>query len=487
MEKQTETFPDLLTYSLTHLLTPIASSLQTAKVLTGMDIFNSRISRDEAAAMFAAAQSSELLNGASSAIFHHLGLMRSRISELRAAFPGSTLHAVAIKANPIVEVLREVVRAGAGLEAASIEEVHLALAAGCPPDHIVFDSPAKTRDEIQQALRWGVCLNADNLDELPRIAEARESCGSASPVGVRVNPMVGGGTIEQTSVADEKSKFGVPLKSDRQQIIAAFERHEWLTGLHLHVGSQGCSLALLVEAAGRIADLRREIITRTGRNVANVDIGGGLSTVYRAGQTAPTPGEYRVRLEDRAPDLFSSDVRLMTEFGRAIHANCGIAFARVEYVKAGRCGDRMAVIHLGADFLLRPVYRPADWQHEFYVLNRGGAPKSGKETPVTIVGPLCFAGDVLARDVLLPPVNEGDWIVIRDVGAYTLSMWSRHCSRGIPVVLGYDPQKAASLRILRRAETPGDVVRFWSDSSVASIQSLSGKCESAGDSPHFAS
>jgi hypothetical protein len=33
VEKQTATFPDLLTYSLTHLLTPIASSLQVAKVL----------------------------------------------------------------------------------------------------------------------------------------------------------------------------------------------------------------------------------------------------------------------------------------------------------------------------------------------------------------------------------------------------------------------------------------------------------------------
>ena len=70
--------------------------------------------------------------------------MRSRIAQLQSAFPKGTLHALAIKANPLVEVLREAVNAGAGLEAASIEEVHLALAADCPPERIVFDSPAKT-------------------------------------------------------------------------------------------------------------------------------------------------------------------------------------------------------------------------------------------------------------------------------------------------------------------------------------------------------
>jgi diaminopimelate decarboxylase len=385
--------------------------------------------------------------------------MRSRLAALRAAFPEGTLHAVAVKANPVLEILREVVRSGAGLEAASIEEVQLALAAGCPAGRIVFDSPAKTAEEIQQALRWGVYLNADNFDELDRIAAARQTIDSKSLIGLRVNAMVGGGTIQQTSVAEATSKFGVPLMQNRPQIIAAFARHAWLNGLHTHVGSQGCDLTLLVEAADRIAALRRAILAETGRNVAHIDLGGGLPTAYRTGDLAPTPAEYGALLEARVPDLFASDVRLITEFGRAIHANCGIAASRVEYVKPAQ---RLAVIHLGADFLLRPVYRPQDWTHEFFVFDRQGMPKSGQPTPLTIAGPLCFAGDIVARDVLLPPVDEGDWIIIRDVGAYTLSMWSRHCSRGMPPVFGYDPQNPNTLRILRRGESPADVVHFWS-------------------------
>ncbi len=424
-----------------------------------MNVFHHRISLDEAAAIVQTAHRRELLGRAPSAIFHHLGLMRARIAALQAAFPDDTMHAVAVKANPVLEILREVVQTGVGLEAASIEEVQLALAAGCPAERVVFDSPAKTVDEIQQALRWGVYLNADNFDELDRIAAARMTTESKSITGLRVNAMVGCGTIQQTSVSESTSKFGVPLKSGRQVIFAAFARHGWLTGLHFHVGSQGCRLALLAEAADRVSGLRRAIIAETGRNVAHVDIGGGLSTVYRTGDFAPTPAEYRTLLEKRSPDLFASDVRLITEFGRAIHGNCGFAVSRVEYVKPAQ---GLAVIHLGADFLLRPVYRPEDWMHEFFVLDRQGMTKSGAPIPVTIAGPLCFAGDIVARDVLLPPLEPGDWIVIRDVGAYTLSMWSRHCNRGIPAVIGYDPQRSDLLRVLRRGETPSDIVRVWS-------------------------
>jgi diaminopimelate decarboxylase len=94
------------------------------------------------------------------------------------------------------------------------------------------------------------------------------------------------------------------------------------------------------------------------------------------------------------------------------------------------------------------------------VLDSRGHLKSGDATPWTIAGPLCFAGDIVARDTLLPAIEVGDFIAVRDVGAYTLSMWSRHCSRGMPLVLGFSG--SSQVRVLRRSETPADIARFWS-------------------------
>ena len=87
-----------------------------------------------------------------------------------------------------------------------------------------------------------------------------------------------------------------------------------------------------------------------------------------------------------------------------------------------------------------------------------GLPLVGDPVPTTLAGPLCFGGDVLARDLPLPPLAVGDHVLIRDTGAYTLSMWSRYCSRAIPLALGLD---RGEVTVLRPRDTIADVVAFW--------------------------
>ena len=386
-------------------------------------------------------------------LFHDMDLLHAKLNLLRDTFPSSTLHAIAIKANPLVEILRVLVEGGMGLEAASMEEVQLALAASCPPDRIVYDSPAKTNHELHQALSLGIHVNADGLDELQRIAALGGALNGS--VGLRVNPEVGGGRIAMTSTASSTTtnrsprRFGVPMGSGLSDIVAAFTTYPWLSSLHAHVGSQGCDLDLLVRSAKRLNTLRTQIIQQGGV-VSSVDIGGGLPAAYREDQKAPELADYVSQLRKDAPDLFNDEVQLVTEFGRALHAGCGFAASRVEYVDKE---SRRATLHLGADLLLRPVYRPEDWSHEFAVLDASGRPKAGPKTPWMLDGPLCFAGDVIGRERPLPDIEPGDWVVIRDTGAYTLSMWSRHCSRGIPPVLGWQqdglsPSEKGKLRVM---------------------------------------
>lgn len=411
----------------------------------------------------AAARSAGYLDDAEPAlVFHDLGRMRARFRALVDRFPPGTLHAVAIKANPLVGVLGALVEAGAGLEAASIEEVHLALAAGCPPGRVVFDSPAKTRAELAEALALGVALNADNLAEVERIAECVGGGPVGSPfIGLRVNPLVGAGRIGLTSVADAFSKFGVRI--DDPAIFAAFERHPWLTALHVHVGSQGCDVELIAAGVRRAWELRAALHARLGGpRIATFDVGGGLPVAYRPEDRAPTLDDYVGALRGAVPELFSADVRLVTELGRAIHAPCGWAVSRVESVK--RAGDTaIATIHLGGDLLVRRVLRPQEWHHELVVLDPAGRAKPPAPAGRwTIAGPLCFGGDLLARDAPLPPIAPGDLVLIRDVGAYTVGTWSRHCSRALPTVLGYEDPARPVLRVLRRRERPADVVAFWS-------------------------
>jgi diaminopimelate decarboxylase len=151
--------------------------------------------------------------------------------------------------------------------------------------------------------------------------------------------------------------------------------------------------------------------------------------------------------------------RVVRSSSTVVHANAGWTASRVEYVKAGG-GARTLILHVGADLLLRECYFPDHWRHEMVVLDRAGSLKAGAAERYVIAGPLCFAGDVIAYDVELPQVEEGDMLVIRDTGAYTLAMWSRFVSRQSPKVIGYDGPGGAA-EILRDREDLSSVLAFW--------------------------
>jgi len=375
-------------------------------------------------------------------LFHDLDRVRSRLDELSTAFAPGTLHAIAIKANPLVEVLRAVVDSGAGLEAASFEEVALARAAGCPADRLVYDSPAKTTAELTAALQLGLWLNIDCAAELARL-EALGAPGAAR-IGIRVNPGVGTGRIAATSTVGKGGRFGVPL----ERVGELVQRYPWVSGLHVHTGSQGVGLELIEAAVRATADEAR------GLGLEWIDVGGGIPVRYTdSDPEPPCYAEWGERIGAACTGL-----KMLTEPGRSIHAAAGFAVARVEAVKIID-GQPGLVVHAGADLFLRRVYAPQHWDHRFSLLDSEGRLRTAAPVPSTIVGPLCFSGDVLARSRPLPPAQPGDFLVIHDAGAYTLSMWSRHCSRGIPPAWGISK---GELVALHKGESPEDVVRFWS-------------------------
>lgn len=395
------------------------------------------------------------------AVFFDLDLFESRLQRLVHAFPPDTLHAVAIKANPVLAILRHIVKQGLGLEAASEAEVALAIAAGCNPTRIVFDSPAKTRPELLRALNTGLHINADNLDELARIDELIEDHHRPS-VGIRINPIIGPGTISITSVATKNSKFGVPLDLQGDELLEAFARYPWLNGLHVHVGSQGMSPEGLVEGVRRAYLFAKAIEKACAQpRVEILDIGGGLSFDYQTGEDQFPIETYAKDLQTALPDLFNGPLKIITELGRWLHAPCAFAASRIEYIKPAH-STTLLTIHCGADLLLRRAYRPEDWDHRVSLHAPDGAPLDTPLRPTTIAGPLCFSGDLLTHERLLPTCATDSLAIVHDIGAYTFSMWSRYCSRPFPPILGFRSSNFDTpLELLHPGESPTDLVNFW--------------------------
>ena len=394
------------------------------------------------------------------AIFFDLDELDDRFARLQRSFPADALHAVAVKANPLVAVLQRLVEHGAGLEAASTAEIEIARRANAVADQIVFDSPAKTVSDLRAAMEAGIHINADNNQELERIDGLQPPDGAS--IGLRLNPVVGKGSIDATAVSGKNSKFGVSLLRNHRALIDAFRRYPWLRGLHVHTGSQGYGLDLLVEGVRRCVDFALELDRRFGPGRTDtIDIGGGLPVAYRPHVEPLGIEDYAAALRREVPELFERRWRLITEFGRWLHAPCAFAASRVEYVKDSP-GGPIATIHFGADLLVRTAYRPQDWYHRLTIYDGVAAHRQGDEVDLTVAGPLCFSGDLICRRRRLPRPRPGDLVVVHDVGAYTFSMWSRYCSRPFPRIIGFrEDRHSIEFVTLHGGESEGEVASFW--------------------------
>ncbi|MCX4726171.1 diaminopimelate decarboxylase [Streptomyces sp. NPDC090052] len=377
--------------------------------------------------------------------------IRSGAAALRAAFeevtpPGtSVLHAFAVKAAPLVPVLRLLADEGIGAEVASPGELALARAAGVRPAHTVLDSPAKTPAELREALAIGIAVNADNPQELARLDALVRSAPTASPLGLRVNPQTGAGSIGALSTATATSKFGVALRDEgaREWVVRAFLDRPWLNRLHTHSGSQGVPLALMAEGVRAVHELAEEINAAAGRQqIDTIDIGGGLPVNFSSDGETPTYAEYARLLKATAPGLLDGRYGLVTEFGRSLLAKHGTILARVEYAKSAG-GRAIAVTHAGVQVATRTVYAPASWPLRIAAYDSEGRPSTAPVTAQDIAGPACFAGDLLAEDRELPLLGQGDYVAVLDTGAYYFAHHYAYNSLARPAVYGFAAGAAA--------------------------------------------
>ncbi|WP_432195419.1 diaminopimelate decarboxylase [Streptomyces sp. bgisy027] len=409
--------------------------------------------------------------------------IRESAAALRAAFdavvaPGTpVLHAFAVKATPLVPVLRLLREEGIGAEVASPGELALARAAGLGPEVTVLDSPAKTPAELREALALGIAVNADNPQELARIDALMSSAASRSPLGIRVNPQVGGGSIEATSTATATSKFGVALRDEgaREWVVQAYRDRPWLTRLHAHTGSQGIPLSLMVQGVTQAYALAEDINRRIGRRqIDTLDIGGGLPVNFASDATTPTYAQYARLLSEAVPGLFDGRYGLVTEFGRSLLAKHGTIVARVEYAKSAG-GRPVAVTHAGVQVATRTVYAPGSWPLRIAAYDGKGRPKDGPDVVQDVAGPACFSGDLLAEGGALPLLEQGDFAAALDTGAYYFAHHYAYNSLARPGVHGFAPDAGGTIAFatVREAQSLDEIVAESGGAHAASLTTLS--------------
>jgi diaminopimelate decarboxylase len=348
-----------------------------------------------------------------------------------AFLPERPLICYAVKANSNLAVLRVFSGLGAGADVVSEGELRRALAAGVPPERIIFSGVGKTATEIAAAISAGIHqINVESVPELRRISEAAKARGQVAQIAIRVNPDVDAHTHAKISTGRKENKFGIELG----ETVAAYRLASHLpgvepVGLAVHIGSQVTDIEPYRRAFERLAELVLEL-RGLGFPVARMDLGGGIGVRY----DAEGPLEL-VSYAKLVRDIFGP-LRLTLAFepGRVLAAPAGLLVTKVVYVKEGSA-RRFVIVDAAMNDLIRPALYDA-W-HDIAPVR---LPEAGATlAPADVVGPVCETGDTFAVDRQLPPFAEGDLLAFAAAGAYGAVMSTTYNSRLlVPEVLVSD-------------------------------------------------
>jgi diaminopimelate decarboxylase len=343
----------------------------------------------------------------------------------------------AMKANSNQSVLRTLAKLGAGADVVSGGELKRALAAGIPPNKIVFSGVGKTEAELRAALSSDIlCINIESEPELELLSRLATEAGRTARISVRVNPDVDAGTHAKISTGKSGNKFGIPLEHAREVYARAAKLPGIeVTGADVHIGSQITDLSKM-EIAFRLLAEFVQTLRADGHNISHVDFGGGLGIPYYMDREAPpAPDAYAAMVKRIAHNLGCT---LMFEPGRMIVGNAGILVARVIYVKHGEAKN-FVIIDAAMNDLIRPTLYEA--HHDILPVTQAAA--GARSIVADVVGPVCESGDYLALDRTLPELRSGDLVAIMTAGAYGAVQAGTYNTRPlVPEVLVKDDQYA---------------------------------------------
>ena len=372
--------------------------------------------------------------------------IQATVARLQAAFAGVAgfREYYAVKALPNPQILALLRAAGCGFDCSSVAELLLARQVGARGDDIMFTSNNTSAEEFAIAAQDGGCiLNLDDISLVAKVPVMPEL------VCFRYNPGAGrsGNAIIGTPL---EAKYGVP----HEQLLAAYRaaqaRGARRFGLHTMLASNERDHRYMVQTVEMLLQVAAWIEAELGIRLEFINMGGGLGIPYRHEEQ-----EFDVEALGREAARLLHDYRARHGQAPALHMESGRYVTGPHGVLVTRAINRKDGYrtYIGVDACMSALMRPGMYGAYHHIDVLGKAPAAG-DAPVDVVGSLCENNDKFAVQRPLPPVADGDLLVIHDTGAHGHAMGFNYNGRLRPQELLL--REDGRVERIRRAETLQD-------------------------------
>tara|TARA_B100000401_G_scaffold375519_1_gene275568 strand:- start:490 stop:1704 length:1215 start_codon:yes stop_codon:yes gene_type:complete len=320
-----------------------------------------------------------------------------------------------VKANSNKVLLKEVGKLGLGADVVSAGELMKALKSGIKANKIVFSGVGKTESELKYAIRKKIFLiNAESKSEILEIEKIAKKENKIVNVGIRLNPNTDAKTLSQISTGKKENKFGVSETLFLKLIdYIKISKNLRLKCLSVHIGSQ----ILDVRPFEKMLKVLEKIIKKSKYHFDYIDLGGGMGIDYNNDKINLNFKKYCSSIKKLIKKYTS---RVIFEPGRSIIGNTGILISKIIYIKEGY-KKNFIILDAAMNDLIRPALYGA--KHRIIPAKKNNY-RSNKV--YEFVGPICESTDKFLTQKKFQKVEEKDYLVICDVGAYGMSLSSNY-------------------------------------------------------------
>jgi len=349
------------------------------------------------------------------------GLLKARVSELRAVLPTSIKLHYAIKANPLPALVCVMAGLVDGIDVASGGELKVALDAGANPKEISFAGPGKRRGELTQSVAAGALLNIESLREVRELAGISGELSLPARVAVRVNPdfeLKGSGM----KMGGGARQFGVDAELVPELLGEIASAGLDFEGFHIFAGSQNLRADSICEAQQKSYELALRLAADAPAPVRFLNLGGGFGIPYFPGEQRldlAAIGENLATLAGRAAREMPQ-AELVIELGRYLVGEAGVYVTRIVDRKISR-GQTFLVVDGGLNHHLAASGNFGQVIRKNYPLAIGTRMNEEAKISASVVGPLCTPLDILGDRMALADARPGDLVVVFQSGAYGAS------------------------------------------------------------------
>ena len=183
--------------------------------------------------------------------------------------------------------------------------------------------------------------------------------------------------------------------------------------LSVHIGSQ----ILDHRPYQKMLSVLNNVIKKSNHNFEYIDLGGGMGIDYDNNNKKLNQKKYSSSIR-KFNKKYNS--KIIFEPGRSIIANSGFLISKVIYIKESN-KKNFIILDAAMNDLMRPALYNA--KHRIIPVIKNG--KKSKKI-YEFVGPICESTDKFTTLKKFQILNEKDYVIICDVGAYGMSLSSNY-------------------------------------------------------------